>query len=122
MVRNRTIATVPGVPNIIIPFTVAEEAARDAEEAAWVAGTGERKGNEVDNEADRRIDKAFSPDNPSRAGRVRDEMPPGPERVALDLRATAFRTAAQTLRDSLVSMTPEGVLAVDPTDDIHWPE
>ena len=63
-----------------------------------------------------------SPDNPSRAARVRAEMPDGAEKVALTARVAALRTAAQTLKDSLVAKTPEEILAVRLEDEIHWPE
>jgi len=76
----------------------------------------------IDAEADRRVDKVFSPDDPSRAGRVRTEMPDGAEKIALTNRGTALRTAAQTLKDSLPAKTPEEVLAVDASDDLNWPE
>ena len=35
-----------------VPFTVEEEAARDAEEAAWAAGADDRKAEEVRQERD----------------------------------------------------------------------
>lgn len=76
----------------------------------------------IDAEADRRIDKVFSPDDPGRAGRIRDEVPEGPEKIELANRVAALRTEAQALKDSLVAMTPEEVLAVDPTDNLLWPE
>ena len=76
----------------------------------------------IDAEADRRIDRVFSPNDPSRAGRVRTEMPEGAAKIALITRVSALRTAAQTLKDSLVAKTPEEVLAVAPNDNIHWPE
>ena len=76
----------------------------------------------IDGEADRRIDLATSPDNPSRASRVREELPEGPTKIALITRVNALRAAAQALKDSLVAKTPEEVLAVDTSDNIHWPE
>jgi len=76
----------------------------------------------IDAEADRRIDKVFSPDVPARAGRTRSEMPEGAEKIALTNRVAALRTAAQALKDSLAAKTPEEILAVKPDDNIHWPE
>lgn len=76
----------------------------------------------IDNEADRRVDKACSPDNPSRADRVRQEMPAGAAMVALNTRVAAVRVAATTLKDSFGDMTPEEILTVMPSDDQHWPE
>ncbi len=76
----------------------------------------------IDAEADKRIDKVFSPDDPARAGRVRAEMPEGAAKIALITRVMALRTAAQTLKDSLATKTPEEVLAVAPNDSLHWPE
>ena len=76
----------------------------------------------IDREADRRADEVFSPGDPGRAGRVRGEMPPGGPRNALEARVGVLRTAAQALKDSLGAMTPEEILAVDPSDDAHWPE
>ncbi len=64
----------------------------------------------------------FSPDDPARAERVKSEMQDGAEKTALVSRATALRTAAQTLKDSLAAKTLEEVLAVKPDDDIHWLE
>lgn len=76
----------------------------------------------IDTEADRRIDRVFSPDDPSRAGRIREELSAGPVKTAFMVKVTALRTAAQTLKDSLAAKTPEEVLAVHPDDNIHWPE
>ena len=76
----------------------------------------------IDAEADKRIDKMFSPSDPGRAGRIRDEMPEGAEKIALTNRVAALRTAAQALKDSLAAKTPEEVLAVDASDDLRWPE
>ena len=76
----------------------------------------------IDAEADRRIDRVFSPDNLARAGRVRSEMSEGPGKVALMNRVTALRTAAQALKDTLVSKTPEEVLVIDVSANLHWPE
>ena len=86
---------------------------------AWQSKVASRG---IDLEADRRIDRVFSPDDQARAGRVRDEMPDSAKKVALINRVTALRTAAQTLKDSLGAKTPEEVLAVNPADNIHWPE
>ena len=77
---------------------------------------------QIDREADRRIDKAYSPDDRSRAARVRDEMPEGPEKAGLRNRVGALRSAAQALKDTLVAKTPEEVRLVGPTNDNHWPE
>lgn len=76
----------------------------------------------IDAEADKRIDKVFSPDDPARAGRVRTEMPEGAEKIALFNRVTALRTAAQALKDTLVTKTPEEILKVMTSDNQHWPE
>ena len=76
----------------------------------------------IDAEADRRIDRVFSPDDPSRAERTRSELPEGPGKVALTNRVAALRTAAQALKDSLAAKTPEEILALSVNDDIHWPE
>lgn len=76
----------------------------------------------INAEADRRIDKVFSPGDPARADRVRAEMPEGAEKIALSNRVMVLRTAAQTLKDSLTTMTPEEILNVDVHDEIHWPE
>ena len=76
----------------------------------------------IDTEADIRADKIFSPDNPSRAARVKSEMPDGAKKDALVTRVAALQTTAQTLKDSLVAMTPEQVLGVKPADDARWPE
>ena len=75
---------------------------------------------QIDYEADGRIDKVFSPDNPSRADRARNETPDGSEKSVLITRVTVIRTAAQTLKDSFITKTPEELLAVKPNDDIHW--
>lgn len=79
-------------------------------------------GRGIDSEGDRRIDKVFSPDDPSRAGRVREELSAGPARAALVVRVTALRTAAQNLKGTFAAKTPEEVLSIDPSDNGHWPE
>ncbi len=76
----------------------------------------------IDAEADKRVDKVFSPDDPARAERVRTELPEGPDKVQFFNRVAALRTAAQNLKDSLVTKTPEEILAVEPNDNFHWPE
>lgn len=76
----------------------------------------------IDDEADRRADFAFSPDNPERAGYIRAELRPGSKRTALDLRVDTLRTSAQTLKDSLVTKTPEEIIATDVRDDANWTE
>ena len=76
----------------------------------------------IDDEADRRVDKVFSPDDPQRAERIRAEIPDGAKKVALMNRVVGLRTAAQALKDSLATKTPEEVQAVNSNDDIHWPE
>lgn len=78
--------------------------------------------NAIDREADRRADKVFSPDNLSRANRIRAEMSSGPQKIALFDRVKALRMAAQTLKDSLVLMTAEDILDVKIYDNKHWPE
>lgn len=75
----------------------------------------------IDTEADRRVDRVFSPDDLSRAERIKSEMSEGPEKILLVDRVAALRAAAQTLKDSLVAKTPEEVLAVDASDNLHWP-
>ena len=76
----------------------------------------------IDTEADERADKVFSPDDPTRAQRVRTEMPEGAAKDALTSRVTSLRTAAQSFKDSLAGKTAEEILTVSPNDDIHWPE
>lgn len=76
----------------------------------------------IDAEADKRVDRVFSPNTPSRADRVRTEMPEGTKKDAFIARGVVLRTAAQTLKDSLAAKTPEEILAVNPVDNIHWPE
>ena len=42
MPREKAVATAPGEDTKVIPLTEEEETARDAEEAEWEAGAGER--------------------------------------------------------------------------------
>ena len=76
----------------------------------------------IDVEADRRVDKAYSPGDPGRAERIRSELPDGAAKTALVTRVAALRTAAETVKDSLVTKTPEEILAVKASDEKHWPE
>ena len=104
-------------------FWVADPASKAVsfDAAACHAWQSKVTGRGIDAEADRRADKVFSPDDPSRAERVKSEMPDGPAKTVLTNRVVALRTAAQALKNSLVAKTPEGVLAVKPGDDLHWP-
>ena len=86
---------------------------------AWQSNATNRA---ITAEADSRVDKVFSPDDPQRAVRVRSELIEGPIKVVLLRRVTALRTAAQTLKDSLAAMTAEEILAVQVHDNNHWPE
>lgn len=86
---------------------------------AWQSAIHKRV---IDREADRRIDQAWSPGDPNRAGRRMGELPPGAERAALEARTTTLRTNATTLKDSLAALTPEGVLSIDVSDNAHWSE
>ncbi len=76
----------------------------------------------IDAEADKRVDKAVSPNDPMRAERIRSEIPDGPEKTLLANRTAALRAAALSLKDSLNAKTPGEILNVDVDDDIHWPE
>ena len=96
----------------------------------------------IDTEADKRIDKVFSPDAPGRAERIKlelfarghelqdkgraawtaDEKAEWNAGIALNNRAKALRAAAQVLKDLLATKTPKGILDIDSADDIHWPE
>lgn len=77
---------------------------------------------EIDTEADRRIDKVFSPNKPGRARRVRDDLPEGPTKIGMINRATALRVDAETLKTSLASLNPEEVRLVGPSNNAHWSE
>lgn len=110
--------------------------------AACRAWQSKVTGQGIDAEADRRIDKLFSPDDPGRAGRIKlellarsaelqnkgrpawtaaekDEWDAG---TALNDSARSLRTAAETLKASLAAMTPEEILTIEPGADLHWPE
>ena len=76
----------------------------------------------IDAEADRRIDKLWSPISPARAARVRAEMENGEAKAALIVKGAAIRARAMTLKKTLVIMTPEGVLALDASSGVHWAE
>lgn len=96
----------------------------------------------IDVEADKRVDKVFSPSDRTRAGRTELELLQRRSELqdigrlnwtvaqiaewdaVTDLlnRARGLRAAAQTLKNSLTTKTPEGVLAVDPSDNRSWPE
>ena len=76
----------------------------------------------VDREADKRVDKVFSPNDLLRAGRIRSELSEGAKKSVLMNRVVALRVAAQTLKESFVILTAEEILAIQVHDNIHWPE
>ncbi len=75
----------------------------------------------IDAAADKRVDNAISPDNPARAERIKSEMPDGAEKATLLSRIATIRTASQSLKDSLLTMTPEDILSMRVDGDAHWP-
>ena len=99
-------------------------------------------GINIDSDCDERVNKVFSPDDPSRADRIKMELMARGQvlqdrgrgtwtasekaewdaGIAKNNRVRLLREAAETLKASLISKTAEEVLAVKPADPQHWPE
>ena len=96
----------------------------------------------IEAEVDLRADKVFSPDNPQRVASIRLNLITRRQELqnkgrpkwtateraewdagdVLNTRVQALQEAAQTLKNSLDAKTPEEVLIVNPSDNVHWPE
>lgn len=134
MARSHAIATPPGEDTLIVPYTAAEEAARDAEEANWDTETIKRTLPSIEEEVQRRV-RLVVPEREllnqvAEAVELLDKEKANWDAADIARAATlrtnrtkiaAVRAAGKALATSLEAKTPVQIRAINVRAQKHWP-